>query len=419
MIFKEKDFSYLETNEGGIKKEYRLHKPTGVYFLLVANLPFILEENFIMFEIGSIDKDGVFVSVKVFSDKNQETFFEAVKYFESLIEKKQPQPEQEDPSVGIFVFLKNEGKTPNPDSFADVFGNKIIIDKDDVEKVFSPPVNKKYGRLNMYAVEEQKYDAIKGKFALKFDQQITDLIAEKTGRLPRLGVEPTVFAYKMTPYETSENEGEGGEGETPKGVNDDDLSIEEIEGEDPEEMTGENSTEPEGNEGEGEPEGNEGKEEEEGEGEGEPEGNEGEGEPEGNEGEGEPEGNKGKEEEGEGEPEGNEGEGEPEGNEGEEPNNGGEGQAKSNEGEEDPEGEEKEGEIKLNTDKVKAFIENKLDIDDLVAYFKKPERIEKYFTNFTQDELEKEFYRPLKVRAGTNKSDFLKQMNILTEKYFK
>ena len=384
MIFKEKDFSYLETNEGGIKKEYRLHKPTGVYFLLVANLPFILEENFIMFEIGSIDKDGVFVSVKVFSDKNQETFFEAVKYFESLIEKKQPQPEQEDPSVGIFVFLKNEGKTPNPDSFADVFGNKIIIDKDDVEKVFSPPVNKKYGRLNMYAVEEQKYDAIKGKFALKFDQQITDLIAEKTGRLPRLGVEPTVFAYKMTPYETSENEGEGGEGETPKGVNDDDLSIEEIEGEDPEEMTGENSTEPEGNEGEGEPEGN-----------------------------------KGKEEEGEGEPEGNEGEGEPEGNEGEEPNNGGEGQAKSNEGEEDPEGEEKEGEIKLNTDKVKAFIENKLDIDDLVAYFKKPERIEKYFTNFTQDELEKEFYRPLKVRAGTNKSDFLKQMNILTEKYFK
>ena len=244
MIFKEEDFTFFETtgesrdsNGNRIKKQFRLHNPTGVYFLFSSYPPVSESENFVSFAIGAISKDGEILidEIEVFTNPTQFDFFEAVKYFESLIEKKQPQPEQEDLSVGVFVFIKNEANLPNPDSFADVFDNIVIIDKDDVAKVFAPPVNKKYGRLNMYAVEDEKYDVIKGKFALKYDQELSDINADKLGRLPTFGVAATVFAYKMIPYDTSED---GDKTPAPEKVNDESLTLDQIEGETPEKMEG-------------------------------------------------------------------------------------------------------------------------------------------------------------------------------------
>ena len=200
------------------------------------------ETEFSHFEIGQLNPKGEIIDIKKFNGENQKSFFEAVDYFEGLILKRQPQPKQEDPSVGVFVYLRNLGGSRQPDSFAEVFGNKVVISYKDLDKVFTPPVKKPFGRLDMYAVEDSKYDVIKGKFALNFDDNLTDAIGEKMGRTSK----EEIFVYKMTPYETSEG---GEESETPEGVNNENLSLDKIEGEEPENMTGEGQEGQEGQEG--------------------------------------------------------------------------------------------------------------------------------------------------------------------------
>ena len=167
--------------------------------------------SFSYFEVAQLNSKGETIDKKTFDGKTQKSFFEAVDYFEQLVAKREPQPEQEDPSVGIFIYLKNR------DSVAEVFGNRVLIKKEDVAKVFTPPVKKKYGRLNMYAVENPEYDTIKGKFALDFDEALTENLA-KTLKLP---AKEEIFVYKMTPYETSESGGESGD---PEEVNNEQLS---------------------------------------------------------------------------------------------------------------------------------------------------------------------------------------------------
>ena len=227
MILKQDDiaiFSQLPNSGDSDKIEVtRFHKPTGVYFSAISRT-----QGFEYLEVGQLNSKGETIDKKTFDGKNQKSFFEAVDYFEELIAKREPQPEQEDPSVGVFIFLKKR------DSVAEVFGNKVLIPRKDVEKVFTPPVKKKFGRLNMYAVDNPKYDVIKGKFALNFDEYITNSIAKQLGLTPS----EDVFVYKMTPYDTSQD---GQSDDTPQDVNDDNLNINDIEGEDPQNMTGDNA----------------------------------------------------------------------------------------------------------------------------------------------------------------------------------
>ena len=216
---------------------------TVAYYVYVKGEQYSLnKKQFLNFEIAQLNTKGEAVDKKTFDGKNQKSFFEAVDYFEELISKRQPQPKQEDPSVGVFVYLRNLGGSGQPDSFAEVFGNKVVITYKDLDKVFTPPVKKPYGKLDMYAVEDPKYDVIKGKFALDFDDKLTDAIGEKMGRTSK----EEIFVYKMTPYETSEG---GEQSSAPEGVNEDSLSLDDIEGEEPENMTGEGQEGQEGQEG--------------------------------------------------------------------------------------------------------------------------------------------------------------------------
>jgi hypothetical protein len=200
--------------------------------------------SFAYYEVAQLNYKGEIIDKKTFDGKTQKSFFEAVDYFEQLIDKRQPQPEQEDPSIGIFIYFKSKVNNILKDEKGRVIalGNDVLIDYEDIAKVFTPPVKKKYGRLNMYAVENPKYDVIKGKFALKFDEQLTKQYNEnsqrylKTKAFPEL--EEELFVYKMTPYETSES---GEENADPEEVNNEELSLDEIEGEDPKNMTGENA----------------------------------------------------------------------------------------------------------------------------------------------------------------------------------
>ena len=427
MIFKEEDFTFFETtgesrdsNGNRIKKQFRLHNPTGVYFLFSSYPPVSESENFVSFAIGAISKDGEILidEIEVFTNPTQFDFFEAVKYFESLIEKKQPQPEQEDLSVGVFVFIKNEANLPNPDSFADVFDNIVIIDKDDVAKVFAPPVNKKYGRLNMYAVEDEKYDVIKGKFALKYDQELSDINAEKLGRLPTFGVAATVFAYKMIPYDTSED---GDKTPAPEKVNDESLTLDQIEGETPIKMEG-NSDEREDDdkadqdgvdEGDGDEAGDDG----DGEGEADQDGvDEGDVDEAGDDGDGEGEADQDGVDEGEVDEAGDDGDGEGEAD-----------QDGVDEGDVDEAGDDGDGEGEADQDGVdegdgERYIRNKDIMDGLSkripkSFWSSKERLIKFFESYSQQELKDNWYTDLKVNENTSKADFIEETNLIIDNF--
>ena len=230
MIFKKEDIKEIWASfpELEVQFKYRIHTPTGVSFAIVKDIR--TTRLFLNFTVSAMNEEGEFIEAYTFSGDNQKSFFEAVEYFEKLIEKRQPQPESDEPYVGVLVYTKGII------CYAKVSNSTVDIDQDDLPKVFTPPQSKKYGRLNMFAVEDSKYDIIKGKFALKYDEQLTqDLLSKNQNQK----YSDLTYVYKMIPYDTSED----GDGGTPEDVNDNSLKLDEIEGETPEQMKGENEPE--------------------------------------------------------------------------------------------------------------------------------------------------------------------------------
>lgn len=241
MIVKQEDLKFYITNSvfGAlpIKEDIRLHIPTGVFFAYTSNAE---TEAFLYFRVATITDKNEIIESKTFDGFDDKSFFEAVDYFEKLIEEKMPQEKQEQPTYGYFYFVKGG------QSFVEIIGdpNKVEIDREDLDSMFTPPLKKPYGRLNGSAVDKEQYSRINSKFALDFDAVKTDEAIE-TLSLNK----DEVFVYKMIAYQNSEDGGEP----TPKGVNDDSLSLDEIEGEEPQNMEGSNEEPQNGEPQEGEP----------------------------------------------------------------------------------------------------------------------------------------------------------------------
>lgn len=241
MIVKQEDLKFYITNyvfgELQIKEDIRLHIPTGVFFSYSSNA---VTEEFLYFKVGTVTDTNEIIEAKTFDGFEDKSFFEAVDYFEKLIEEKMPQQKQEQPTYGYFYFVKGG------QSFVEIIGdpNKVEIAREDLESMFTPPLKKPYGRLDGSAVDKEEYATIKSKFALDFDSVKTDEAIE-TLSLNK----DEVFVYKMIAYQN----GEGGGEPTPKGVNDDSLSLDEIEGEEPQNMEGSNEEPQDGEPQDGEP----------------------------------------------------------------------------------------------------------------------------------------------------------------------
>ena len=226
MIFGKDDVAtFISTQESPNGKELvtsKLEKIAGVFFNKIS----ASNGDFLYFSIGVVDENSELKETKTFAAEDSKGFFEAVDYFEGLIQSRTPKEEKNPPSVGFFVLDKRKKLKAYVEG---ITSDKIEIDSDDIAKVFSPPKTKPFGRLNMFAVDNPKYDIIKQKYALKFDPEKSEDIA-KDG----------VFAYRMTPYESNDSpppEG-GNPPPPPKGVNDDELSAKDIEDENPQDMKG-------------------------------------------------------------------------------------------------------------------------------------------------------------------------------------
>jgi hypothetical protein len=228
MIVKQEDLGFYKTsyvfNELAIKEDIKLHLPTGVFFSYTFKAE---NEEFLYFKVATITDKSEIIESKTFDGFDDKSFFEAVAYFEKLIEEKIPQEKQEQPTYGYFYFVKGG------QSFVEIIGdpNKVEIAREDLDKMFTPPLKKPYGRLDGSAVDKEEYATIKSKFALDFDAVKTDEAIE-TLSLNK----DEVYVYKMIAYQNGEGNGEP----TPKGVNDDSLSLDEIEGEEPQNMEGSN-----------------------------------------------------------------------------------------------------------------------------------------------------------------------------------
>jgi hypothetical protein len=196
-----------------------MHQPTGVVFIEQSK-----NNSFDRFIIGVItDKDDL-QEKKEFKDKTEEDFFNAVNYFEELVQNRMPKEDNKQPSVGKFYFYK---KALNKESkvILDGMTNPVIIQDIDIPLVFTPPQNKPLGRLNMTVIQRPEYEIISSKFALKYNEDASTQEANDLGTtLSELAV------YDMTPY--SNNDDNTQQQEEPQDVNQEPLDINDIEGED-------------------------------------------------------------------------------------------------------------------------------------------------------------------------------------------
>ena len=360
MIFKKEDIKEIWASfpELEVQFKYRIHTPTGVSFAIVKDIR--TTRLFLNFTVSAMNEEGEFIEAYTFSGDNQKSFFEAVEYFEKLIEKRQPQPQSDEPYVGVLVYVKGQI------CYAKVSNSTVDIDQDDLPKVFTPPQSKKYGRLNMFAVEDSKYDIIKGKFALKYDEQLTqDLLSKNQNQK----YSDLTYVYKMIPYDTSED----GDGGTPEDVNDNSLKLDEIEGETPEQMRGEN-----------EPEKAEPTDED--------------GEP--NDEDGDDEGDKKRKNK----------------DQKRKPKKDGEPSDEYGEPtDEDGEPTDGDGERVINMSNP--------DIETLIkqivpdAYLRTPERTKKYFDSYSLQELKSEWFRLLEVDENSTKQQFLTELNNIIDNF--
>ena len=375
MIFKKEDIKEIWAGfpELEVQFKYRIHTPTGVSFAIAKDAR--TTRMFLNFTVSAMNEEGEFIEAYTFSGDNQKSFFEAVEYFEKLIEKRQPQPEADEPYVGVLVYVKGQI------CYAKVSNSTVDIDKDDLPKVFTPPQSKKYGRLNMFAVEDSKYDIIKGKFALKYDESLTIDLLNQNNNMKYADV---TYVYKMIPYDTSED----GDGGTPEDVNDNSLKLDEIEGETPEQMRGENKSD------DGKPSDEDGKPSDE---DGKPTDEDGEPSDEDGEPSDEDGGYNGGSSDEDGKPTDEDG--------------GYKGGSTDEDGE--PSDEDGKSVINMSNTDIQTLI--KQIVPD--AYLRTPERTKKYFDSYSLQDLKSGWFGVLKVDQNSTKQQFLTELNKIIDNF--
>ena len=200
MIIPQTDIETYFTSKGFRDSIVKVHKPTNVFFEKVFEA-----SAFIGFIVARLDiETNTVVDEQKFNGKKDSSFFKAVDYFEKLIEQnssKEEQQKQDDfESVGIFVYFKGGQEDP----FIKIEDTITEIPYQDVDKVFAPPQTKKYGRLDMTILDDPKYDIVRSKFALKYDEQKSIEIAATRGL-----TKEDVWVYEMLPYSNgTEEEGD-------------------------------------------------------------------------------------------------------------------------------------------------------------------------------------------------------------------
>ena len=223
MIFNREDIEfYTQYSDDQGTIYYRLHKPSGVFFK--ENLS---QGEHDYFGVAALTKDGKITDAKYFYKKTQEEFFEAVKYFESLISKRTPPPKQNPPSMGIFVFSKGYKLA----SFIKISDLVVDMSNEDVYKAFTPPKTKPFGKLDITILDDPKYDPVKYKFACNYDEKLSKELAETSKVSP-----DELFVYQLTAYQTQEGS-ESNPGD-PASVSDQQLNPGDIEGETPQDLKG-------------------------------------------------------------------------------------------------------------------------------------------------------------------------------------
>ena len=233
MIILQTDLTTYFTSKGTKDSVVKVHTPTNVFFEKIFD-----GDTFVGFVVASYDSESNEVKdKKEFSGITDKNFFEAVDYFEKLIQQKTPQEQQQQQddfeSFGKFVYYKNQ-----KESFINMASSPIalFIPKSDVAKVFTPPQTKKYGRLDMTLLDDPKYDLVCSKFALKYNKE------ESIEACSNGGVDLSeIRIYDMIPY--SNGTEEEGEETAPSDVNQNSLSASEIEGEDPQQRPPKNEQE--------------------------------------------------------------------------------------------------------------------------------------------------------------------------------
>lgn len=370
-----------------ILQKIRLHKPTGVFFSINMND----KDELLYFAVGAMNSRGEADDRKSFEGNTQKSFFEAVAYFEELIEKCIPQEKPEAPAMGKFYYVKGQRSfviLNEPDA------QPIYIEREDLDKVFSPPKKKPYGRLNMLELDDPKYDVIKSKFALKFLQEDTDEFLEKMGLSKGEAV-----VYKMMPYESDQSQGNEPGNEPPQ-VNDAPTSLDDIEDEDPKNLEGPQPSD-KGDEDEDDDKGDKGED-----------GDKGEPGDDGDKGNQPQQGEPG--DKGEPSDEGNPEQGEP-GTEPGEPSDEGQPGNGDNWTPQDGTTHEQPQEIKGNLMKALA---QQFGVQDVPYAFKRQQRMLNSLDSYSQKELQDTIYPKLGLDPNTPKSTFMNIVKEQTKQYF-
>lgn len=227
MIIPQENIETLVSKKDGRYSTYKLHVPSNVFFERVKQE---VNNDFVGFRVARFDSvTNAVVDQQKFNGTRDTSFFKAVDYFEKLIEKNSPKEEQgkqdDFDSVGYFVYFKGGQE----DAFIQIEDSITEIPYADIDKVFAPPQTKKFGRLDMTVLDDPKYDVVRSKFALKYDEQKSTEIAATRGLTKK-----DVWVYEMQPYSNGTPEEEDGGGTPPPDVNDSSLSTNDIEGEEPE-----------------------------------------------------------------------------------------------------------------------------------------------------------------------------------------
>lgn len=235
MILPQEDLKTYFTSRGTKDSVIKVHAPTNVFFEKIFD-----GDTFQGFVVGSYDTESNTIKErKEFSGENDKSFFEAVEYFEKLIEQKSPQEEQQKQddfeSFGKFIYYKTDKISRESFIKLDQPPTAVFIPREDVSKVFTPPQTKKYGRLDMTLLDDPKYDIVRSKFALRYNEE------ESIEACSNGGVDLSeIRIYDLIPYSNgTEDEGDG----EPSGVNQNSLSASEIEGETPQQRPAKNEQE--------------------------------------------------------------------------------------------------------------------------------------------------------------------------------
>ena len=176
MIIKKEDILTITltekiNNDFSVKKIVKLFKPAGVLFEEIYDAS---SNNFLYFSVQTINEQGKIENTKSFDGSTQESFFDAVRYFEKLITERIPEQEEKDyESVGTFTYFA--------DKKAGILmtNNKTyeLVSKD-IEKVYTPETKDSYGMLDFFLTDEKRFDEVKMRYSLVINGEKTKLIVK-------------------------------------------------------------------------------------------------------------------------------------------------------------------------------------------------------------------------------------------------